>query len=71
MCQFDNFQLKEIEKGKEFNLDVSVYSKPEYTAEKMWYIRNLMMRNIDYTPILHLDEPEISAKYKELKHKYE
>lgn len=67
MLEFDKYQLKEIEKGKEAGLDVSKYAKPEFDAEKMWCIRNLMERNIDFTPILDKSGTELTRLYKQLK----
>lgn len=69
MLQFDEFQEKEILKGKEKSLDTSVYANPNFSAEKMWYIRNLMERGVDYTPLLSVgDESKLNELYKKLKH---
>lgn len=67
MLQFDDFQKKEIEKGKELGLDVEVYTKPDYDAEKMWCIRNLMQRGVDYKPLLNKSGDDMQKLYKELK----
>ena len=67
---FDKFQIRELEKGVEKGIDVTVYAKPEFSTERMWCIRNLMERGKDFSEFLDpnvLDEDALLKRYKEIK----
>ena len=49
---FNNYQLQEIETGKQHGVDVDIYSTPCYDAKQMWVIRKGLEFNI---PILYLN----------------
>lgn len=65
--KFDARQLNVILYGLIKGLDVGVYAKPDYDAEKMWCIRNLMQRGVDYKPLLNKSGNDMQKLYKELK----
>ena len=45
--QFDEKQQKQIKKGLEDNLNVSIYAKPEFDSFQMRQIKDGLKRNLD------------------------